>query len=67
MDYELLDVTGRQPGQTEIVRMLLTEDTTGEREPHVLSMSASQLASLSERGVRLLAFTHLNATVLVPT
>ena len=67
MDYELMDVTGRQPGQTEIVRMLLTEDTTGEREPHVLSMSASQLASLSERGVRLLAFTHLNATVLVPT
>ena len=67
MDYGLLDVTGRQPGQTEIVRMLLTEDTTGEREPHVLSMPASQLASLSERGVRLLAFTHLNATVLVPT
>ena len=67
MDYELLDMTGRQPGQTETVRMLLTEDTSGEREPHVLSIPASQLAALSERGVRLLAFTHLNATVLVPT
>lgn len=67
-DYTLLDVTGRLPGQNEAVRVLLTEDTSGETEAHVLAIPADQLATLTRaRGVRQLAFTHLNAAVLVPT
>ena len=67
-DYTLLDVTGRLPGQDEAVRILLTEDASGETAAHVLAIPADQLATLTrERGVRLLAFTHLNAAVLVPT
>lgn len=67
-DYTLLDVTGRLPGQDEAVRILLIEDTSGETAAHVLAIPADQLATLTrERGVRLLAFTHLNAAVLVPT